>query len=613
LLAVAAVVGPEFSGATLVQVAGADEDAVDSVLMEAETARLIVEVTGALDRYRFAHALVRETLYAEVPLRRRLRLHDEIGAALEALYARNLEAHLAEIAWHYSTAASAGTAASAETAAKAAEFARRAGDHAMKALAFEEAAQHYETALQMHALLAAEPARRCELLLALAEAQHGAGEAEKRRESCLAATEAARESGVPELFAKAVFRFTYSTFADSPFNAQRIALLDEALGRLPETDAAMRVEVLAALAQSLFWTADRARGDLMSRDAVAIGRRVGEPHALAQALYFRHGYIHASGPDTLTERLALAHELMQLAHLAGGIEPVVAAYRLHILVLYEAGDVEAAARDVQAYATLAEQQRLPALRWHADIYRAMQALNTGPLSKAEQLIHAAYEHGKGVDPSGAPIAFLLQLYSLRRLQGRGAEALPHLEAFIGAQPQIVALRALRAVILCEAGRLAAADAELTALAAHEFAEIRYDGGWLAAMCLLARLAAAVGNRAAGALLEARLLPQRGRIASLGDAWALLPPVTHFTALLAALREDYAAADADFTAAEELERRLDAQTLRVRTQAEHARMLLRRNAAGDRRLAQDLLGGASAVAARLGMQLPALSVAVSLSG
>jgi len=51
--------------------------------------------------YRFAHDLIRETIYDDLPASSRLSLHLKAGEALEALYSSDRTSHLAELAHHY--------------------------------------------------------------------------------------------------------------------------------------------------------------------------------------------------------------------------------------------------------------------------------------------------------------------------------------------------------------------------------------------------------------------------------------------------------------------------------------------------------------------------------
>lgn len=170
LLTVAAVIGREFDVAIVERVAAVDADAVDAALEEAEAAR-VVQALGKGERYRFNHALIRETLYAELPTRRRVRLHRQVGEALEQQYARALEAHLSELAYHFLEGAVG------SDIEKAVAYARRAAERAMAGYAYETAARQYELALAVLADVDDEDAAlRCDLLLALGDALRASGQ-----------------------------------------------------------------------------------------------------------------------------------------------------------------------------------------------------------------------------------------------------------------------------------------------------------------------------------------------------------------------------------------------------------------------------------------------------
>ena len=87
------------------------------------------------DQYWFSHALIRETLYEELSTTRRIRLHRQIGEALEELDA---EGNLPQLAYHFSEAAPGGDVE------KAVDYAIRAAERAIALVAYEEAVTHYE-------------------------------------------------------------------------------------------------------------------------------------------------------------------------------------------------------------------------------------------------------------------------------------------------------------------------------------------------------------------------------------------------------------------------------------------------------------------------------------
>src|SRR5262249_46402606 len=101
LLTAAAVVGREFGLDALERIADLEAERLLEVLEEAVTARVVQEMPQAIGRYRFAHALIRETLYEELRTLERVRRHHRVGEVLEALYARNPGPHLAELAHHF--------------------------------------------------------------------------------------------------------------------------------------------------------------------------------------------------------------------------------------------------------------------------------------------------------------------------------------------------------------------------------------------------------------------------------------------------------------------------------------------------------------------------------
>ncbi len=164
-LGAAAVVGSRFAIELVERVVG--DDLVDA-FDEACKAGIVIEEHGG--NYRFNHALVRQSLLAELASVRRMRLHQRIAATLETQPGADDEL-LAELAYHYFECAWAGNAA------KAVDYCRRAADQAMARLGYEGAADLYDRALhaleeiddelsdrneQVAALLVA----RCEALLA---------------------------------------------------------------------------------------------------------------------------------------------------------------------------------------------------------------------------------------------------------------------------------------------------------------------------------------------------------------------------------------------------------------------------------------------------------------
>jgi tetratricopeptide (TPR) repeat protein len=150
-LGLAAVIGREFDVKVLEEVGDLPENDLLDALDAGVQAQLIAEVPNRAGRFTFVHALIRETLYEDLTRARRARLHRRVGEAIERLSQQRPDPPLADLAYHFVQAASP------DTVDKAIDYATRAGDRAADTLAHEEAARLYEAALQSVELRAAGP------------------------------------------------------------------------------------------------------------------------------------------------------------------------------------------------------------------------------------------------------------------------------------------------------------------------------------------------------------------------------------------------------------------------------------------------------------------------
>jgi len=200
-LGLGAVLGPEFSLEVLRRIGDYEADQALDLVDEAVQAGLLQPVSGVLGRYRFSHDLVRETLYDELSPGRRVRLHRRAAHVLEEFHAASIDAHLAELAFHYVEAAQGGDETLAQSdveriGSKAVEYARRAGDDAARSLAYEEAARLYSMALAVLDLgQVPDDQTRTEALLALGDARARAGEIDDARTVFLEAAKIAKRTG----------------------------------------------------------------------------------------------------------------------------------------------------------------------------------------------------------------------------------------------------------------------------------------------------------------------------------------------------------------------------------------------------------------------------------
>jgi tetratricopeptide (TPR) repeat protein len=168
VLSVSSVIGRDFRLDVLQQVVSVSEDEMIEALEEAQE-RAVIEERGGVGAggplaFRFTHAFFRQTLYEEIFAARRIRWHQQ-ARALEAVHARRLDEHAAELAEHY--------AHSSDPAdlRKAVEYAERAARRAQSVYAYGEAVRHWEQARKAQEVLAPDDrAKCCDLLLAQGEA-----------------------------------------------------------------------------------------------------------------------------------------------------------------------------------------------------------------------------------------------------------------------------------------------------------------------------------------------------------------------------------------------------------------------------------------------------------
>ena len=140
-LSFASVIGREFDFDVLHALSEMQDEPLLAALEEALGAQLINEQkTAAGTAYRFSHALVQETLYGELSIARKQRVHLRAGRALEGARAGRLEAHVGQLAYHFHQG---------NDAAKAMEYSRQAGDAAIRVYAWEEAVRHWGVALEL--------------------------------------------------------------------------------------------------------------------------------------------------------------------------------------------------------------------------------------------------------------------------------------------------------------------------------------------------------------------------------------------------------------------------------------------------------------------------------
>jgi class 3 adenylate cyclase/tetratricopeptide (TPR) repeat protein len=272
-LEVAAVIGPSFSIDIAGTIADLDERAIDAVVDAAINARLINEGDSA-DEFAFAHALLRQTLYDDLPTRRRTRIHRAVGEALE-----RRRAPAAALLNHWLNAERPDKAlASALAAAAAAE----------KAFAASDMTANLELALELWddvddpVSIAETP--HADLVIRLTWAQSDFGSAEHEAPIARISTELERADLDDRT--RALLLVSLSRHLGLQGHTARArTTADRALRLVPkETPNEAYAEALAAVAGLRMLNAESSAAIMMAEDALDVAKASASERAELQAL-----------------------------------------------------------------------------------------------------------------------------------------------------------------------------------------------------------------------------------------------------------------------------------------------------------------------------------------
>ncbi len=496
ILRQAAVIGTETDVDVLAAVCGAEEH----VLLDAVEAGLLTGLITepAAGQIRFAHALVRDTLYGGLSRLRRSRLHALAAAAIE----RHRPGDVAALAYHFSQART--------DPATAARYSRLAARQAEQRLAYREAALLWEQALTCLDLAGAPMARdRIDLLLGLISILQRTGQVERARSYRGDAVRAALPLDDPVLLAEAITSFDRARqWQLSEYGAVDRELADTVeatLARLPPGDHPLRCRLLATLAFELPAGADgpdSERGYQASAQALEMARRLGDPGALRTAIHCRQ--LQSFRYDGQAERLSLGAELLALPD-----QPVrVQALAHEMLMRANSGiaDFDAADRHGDMATRIANQFDLPLVASTTRFYRAMRKAVAGDLAAADELYLSAARQSESLAiwRNGANQS-VLGRFCLRVMEDRAGQIADELAVYYLPPDGSPAFAEAYALALAAAGRVP--EARTVAGAPRP---IQRDRFWLLRTGVRGLLAIALDDRQRGESAYQELLPFAGR-------------------------------------------------------------------------------------------------------
>jgi DNA-binding CsgD family transcriptional regulator/tetratricopeptide (TPR) repeat protein len=579
LLEVGAVAGPEF---TLGNVRAATGQADEELLGAVERARasgMIEEIPGRSLDYRFTHELVRRAVYDRLPAHRRATLHLRIGEAMDAAGT----GRASDLAHHF-------TAALPLTGGeRAVDNNLQAAAAATASLAFDEAADHLRAALDLGI---ADDRRRAEALLELGNACVRSGAAPDAMDAYRQVAEAARQESDGNLLAMAAIGFEAASWRPRTMEDVATQLLEEALELLPDEDSQRRVEVLASLVRPLGIGGQLERSRQTLDDAVAAARRLGDPTTLARTLVQAH---FTRGAVLAADILAMLAEAQVLADQVGEVEVDAQARLWRCIILIGSGGLEQARRELVSQGAAAYRARQPFINYINEYLGSTLALCTGHLEAAAAAAERANDWGRHLRGGDVSVNYGIQMFGVRREQGRLAEVAPVVRVLAGTGAVGGPWRAGMAAILAELGMAEDALDMLARIRAEGF-ESAAAGTRLTAVIYAADAAAAVGDARMASLLYDELAPLAGTNLVIGQGVTCYGAADRYLGMLALTAGELELAAGHLASGVQLNREMGAATWLAHSLYQHGRVFSRL----DNPQATGTLAEAEALAEAIGM-------------
>jgi tetratricopeptide (TPR) repeat protein len=600
LLTVASVEGETFTVQVIGRLKQLDERQLLRILtQELDHQHKLVSEAGIervgtmrISLFRFRHQMFRKYFYDSLGASERELLHEDVASVLEALYQGHTEKVAVQLARHYDLARLDDKAAGAYLVAgrnALAMYAHREAlmlaTHGLNCLSRSGEAQHHSGLL-------------LDLHLLQAEALRHDGRFLESMNSFRQAAELATAFGAPESLAYAALGYDEPRWRCNLEEPYANTLLERALAQIGDGDSVLRVHLLAHLARGSQDSMTAEERTALLEESVAMARRIQDPRALIEALRLHLSV--ARNPERIEWRVATLDEMLQLARRVDD-KPLmmeVLAFRIYDLVAI--GDDGGWSHDLDAHQRLADAIGEPFYTYSSRAMTVAQAINAGRFQAAEQLAAEAHAIGQQLGVDNVDGVLGVQMFTIRREQGRLREVAPIVKHFVEERGAGAAWRPGLAVIYADLEERSAAAAGFERLAADGFRSIPRDSLWHASLCYLADVCDYLQDAERAETLYDMLLPYAGLTVVLGNATVCLGATSRFLGQLAATMARWETAEAHFEHALDLNGRMAAAPWIAHTLFQYSRQLMRRGRREDAERAVRLLEESIAAARRHGM-------------
>jgi len=545
-----------------------------------------------ISQFRFRHHMFQRFLYDNLGDSEREQLHEDIAEVLESLYSGHRPQVSVQLAHHYENAG---------LFERSAECYLLAGERASRVYAYHETlglAERGIATLNRLGDLSEYSALLLDLHLMLGEAEHHVGRFAESMETFRQTAELAASLQQPEALARAALGYDEPRWRCNLLETTAVSLLSRALEMLDADDSALRVLLTAHLARASLGAASRPELTAMLDGAIAMARRIEDPRALIESMRTRLSLDR--DPAGINERIRLIGEILPTAVQIDDKYLQMELYAFRIYDFVALGDTDGWTRDLEALRRISVDIAEPFYEYNYQTMAVAPAVNAGRFVEAEQLAMAAFETGQklGVDNNEGVMG--VQMFTIRREQGRLAEIAPVVKHFVTEHGAGAAWRPGLALIYADIGELDKARSEFERLATEDFKPIPRDSLWQTSLVYLAETCCAIDATEEAAVLYELLLPYRDLTVVVGNASICLGATSRYLGQLAATLGRWQDSEVHFRHALDLDARMGATTWLAHARYQYSRMLFRRGTASDATGANRLLDAAMDTAGRLGM-------------
>jgi class 3 adenylate cyclase/tetratricopeptide (TPR) repeat protein len=591
---IASVIGREFDRNLLAQVAALATPMLDDALRQLLAAQLVVMGGTSQQSLLFRHALIQDAAYQSLLSRKRVHYHQAIADAIVRSHPDIVTTQPELIARHYTEG---------KRDDLALPYWMKAGERALERSANYEATDHFSNALALAERLPDGPERTVETLAArlrLAEALTEVGRFNTAASHYLTAAEQARQANDTESFVRIALGYDIAQFLLGMPLDKSVALLTEAEAKIARDDDRQRCLLLCRLARSHLLLGDVEKSKSFDGRAAKLARLLGDRRSLFNLLVNR--FLVPRQVVSLSDAQSALSEVSELVELSQSLnddEMKGRAISLDAYVSAELGDRVRVDRALTVLSELGEVRQRLNLQWVSRHGEAMLGILDGNFAAAENSAREGLKLGRLTHGDQVEGVYGIQMFSIRREQGRLAEVAPIVKGLIDEKPDEKAWLPGFALIAADLGFQEQARRRLLELAETGF-EMPFDAKRSTSLSYVSEVAVMLGDNDAAARLYELMSVYRHMTITAGIVTVCYGAASRYLGMLAATLGDFDNAGAHFEHALEMNERMGALPWLAHTKAEYAMLLRRRGGKGASERAEVLANEAWKIAAELDM-------------